>query len=90
MVVLAISLGDWSHAGDLTGRQAAAIRFESAAGEVAATFVEPASSPLADREALGTFLSAADARGSVLLGEFLSVAEAVALEDPEVNSHLTS
>jgi hypothetical protein len=90
VVVLAISLGDWSHSGDVLSRQASAIRLEAAAGEVSATFVEPAASPFADREALGTLLSADAARRSVLLGEFLSVAEAIALDDPEVNSHLTS
>ncbi len=89
-VSMAISLGDWSRAGEQSARRAAALRFESDDGEVSGSFVEPGDSPFMDRELLGRFLSVGEVRLSVLVGQFLDIAEAIVLDDPAVNSHLTS
>lgn len=87
-VSLAISLGDWAHAGDVSSRRAAALRFDSRDGEITGTFVEPVDSPFGDREVLGQFLSSSEAAEGMLRGAFLEAAEAIVLRDPEVNSHL--
>jgi hypothetical protein len=89
-VSLAISLGDWSQAGDPGERKAAAIRFTGGGGEVEGSFVDPVQSPFHDRDVLGPFLSESEVRSGPLLARFLEVAEAIVLDDPEVNSHLTA
>jgi len=89
VVSLAISLGDWSHAGDVSTRCAAALRFESSQGEVTASFLDPDDSPFGDRGMLGPFLSASEAHESHLRDRLLEAAEVIVLEDPEVNVHLT-
>jgi hypothetical protein len=88
VALMAISIGDWSHSGEGSSRRAAALRFESADGEMSAELVDLPAALFGGREALGRILSATDARDDLLLDEILAVAEAVALEDPEVNSHL--
>ena len=87
-VSLAISLGDWSHGGDASTRRAAALRFEASRGEVTGAFVDHAESPFADRDLLGPFLQVGEAIASPLRPAFLDAAEAIVLEDPEVNVHL--
>ena len=88
VVSLAISLGDWSHGGDVQGRRAAAFRFAMNRGEIEGEFVDPAESPFLDRDVLGAFLSVSEVMPSVMRAAFLDCAEAIVLEDPEVNVHL--
>lgn len=87
VVSLAISLGDWAPSGDPAERQAVAMTFESTEGEIAGRFIEQGESPFGDREVLGGFLSVA-LLDSALRQGFLEAAEAIVLEDPEVNAHL--
>jgi hypothetical protein len=85
---LAISLGDWTHAGDVSTRRAAALRFEASKGEITGSFVDPKDTPFADRDLLGPFIMVSEMGESPLRSSFLEVAEAIVLEDPEVNVHL--
>jgi len=87
-VSLAISLGEWSHSGEASSRRAVALGFESENGEISGRFLERESSPFRDRDILGRFLSVTEAVESTLRSLFLEVAEAIVLEDPEVNVQL--
>jgi len=89
-VSLAISLGDWGPDGDVAGRRTAALRLESVKGEVTVSFIDPRDLPFREPDRTGWMLSVDEVRFSVLVGELLDVAEAILLEDPEVNSRLAS